>query len=268
MSWEYQYLKPFPPSWAHTRLFLEQGSDVTSCAQGCSEGSLRSGSCTKYKPGQGQSSDGSTAPAVPILLLGVTHTLHARVPLLSAQNSERTPKFLHFVTPWGNLSPKNTCTQWVPKWGSHKEPAALYLKCPLQTTCRTFFREKQNHQDPTEFHISSSTIRSTNPEHHVEQKHTCFGPGAEHTAWLQSRTPGCQTHFLAIEQAQIFKNTIIMYSKICGHKTSLKPRPCLHNFCNVRKNFGWECIFSSKTSKYLQFSLWKEWYTTSVLTRV
>lgn len=74
--------------------------------------------------------------------------------------------------------------------------------------------------------------------------------------------------FLAIEQAWIFKNTIIMYSKICGHKTSLKPRPCLYNFCTVRKYSGWECNFSSKSITFLQFSLWKELYTTFVLTLV
>lgn len=92
--------------------------------------------------------------------------------------------------------------------------------------------------------------------------------GLEYCTVTITETGISKACFLAIEQAWIFKDTIIMYSKICGHRTSLKLRPCLHDFWTVRKYFGWACNFSSKPIKFLQFSLWKELYTTFVLTLV
>lgn len=53
-------------------------------------------------------------------LLGAPHTPGTAAPPCSTEFWEN-PQVCAFVTQWGNVTPQNTCTQWAPKWGSHKE---------------------------------------------------------------------------------------------------------------------------------------------------
>lgn len=117
-----------PWNWAHTRLLLEQVSDLTRTWTVLPKGTVRVhseerlGCCTNLD--RDRASNGSSAPTIFHLPRGSCPC----TPCTCATpfSTKFWKNFLHYVTARGNLTPNNTCTQWVPKWGSHKEPAALY----------------------------------------------------------------------------------------------------------------------------------------------